>query len=306
LLDRYGSTFDIVHDNQSLGYGLLALQRRKQPVVATIHHPISVDRRLDLERAGSRQRRLSLRRWYSFTRMQARVARRLARLIAVSESARDDVIREFRVDPTTLAVVYNGVDPALFRPLPQIPRKSGRVITVASSALPMKGLSFLIEAIAKLRTEREAELIVVGRGGHDSATSALVRRFELDGTVRCVGRVDALELVELYASAEVAVVPSLYEGFSLPAAEAMSCGVPLVATTAGALPEVAGSDGTSSALVPPGDASALATAIGRLLDDPALCARIGDGGRARVLDRFTWRTTANATVEQYRRVLNRC
>ncbi|MGH2729049.1 MAG: glycosyltransferase family 4 protein [Actinomycetota bacterium] len=306
LLSIYEPAFDIVHDNQCLGYGLLTLQRRGRPVVATIHHPISVDRRLDLDRAGSRQRRVSLRRWYSFTRMQARVARRLPRLIAVSESARDDVAREFRVDPTALAVVYNGVDPELFRPLPDAPRRPGRVITIASSALPMKGLAFLVEAIAKLRTEREAELIVVGRGGDDAATRALVTRFGLDSAVRFEGRVDALRLVELYASAEVAVVPSLYEGFSLPAAEAMSCGVPLVATTAGALPEVAGSDGISSVLVPPGDAAALASAVGRLLDDPVLRMRIGHAGRARVLDRFAWRATAHHTIEQYRRVLDRC
>jgi glycosyltransferase involved in cell wall biosynthesis len=306
LLNTYEPAFDIVHDNQCLGYGLLTLQRRGRPVVATIHHPISVDKRVDLEHADSRRRRASLRRWYSFTRMQARVARRLPRLIAVSESARDAVAREFRVDLGTLAVVYHGVDPELFRPLPDVPRKSGRVITIASSALPMKGLAFLIEAIAKLRTERGAALTVVGRGGDDAATRALVTRFGLDNAVTFEGRVDALRLVELYAEAEVAVVPSLYEGFSLPAAEAMSCGVPLVATTAGALPEVAGTNGTSSVLVPPGDASALAAAVGRLLDDPALRARIGQAGRTRVLDRFTWRDTANRTTEQYRKVLDRC
>jgi glycosyltransferase involved in cell wall biosynthesis len=298
--------YDIVHDNQCLGYGLLALLRRGQPVIATIHHPIPVDRRHELARASSWKRRLSIRRWYSFTRMQGRVARRLATIIGVSASARDDIVRELRVDRARVSVVHNGVDTELFRPLPHVSRKPGRIITVTSSAMPMKGLGFLIEAVAKLNTERAVELIVVGRGGDDPHVRAAVARFGLEDSVRLVGRVDALRLVNLYATAEVAVVPSLYEGFSLPAVEAMSCALPLVATTGGALPEIAGPHGSASVLVPPGDASALAAAIGRLLDDDDMRARIGRTGRARVLERFTWRAAAGATVEQYDMALQRC
>ncbi len=107
-------------------------------------------------------------------------------------------------------------------------------------------------------------------------------------------------MVELFAEASVAVVPSLYEGFSLPAVEAMASGVPLVATTGGALPEVVGESGTTGLLVPPGDPSALAAAIGTVMGDPELAARLAAHARQRVLDRFTWRACAVATADSYR------
>ncbi len=300
-LRRRRDAFDNVHDNQCLGYGLLAL-RACLPLIATIHHPITIDRRHELQRAPTPKRATALKRWYSFTRMQGRVARRCSRIVTVSEAARRDVIDEFDVHGERVKVVHNGVDTELFRPVEEVRRVPGRVITLASSAVPMKGLAVLVEAVAKLATERDVELMVVGKGGGDQAR-ALAQRFGVEGHVAPAGRVDTLRLVELFAGSEIAVVPSLYEGFSLPAIEAMACGVPLIATTGGALPEVAGPDGDAALLVEPGDAGALARAIGRLLDDPSLAARLGAAGRRRALDRFSWRTTAQATVEHYRAVL---
>jgi glycosyltransferase involved in cell wall biosynthesis len=279
----------------------MALQRRL-PVVATVHHPITRDREHDLATAPTASRRVTLRRWYSFVRMQRRVARRLPALLTVSEAAGADVAREFDVSPERVHVVHNGVDPDLFRPLPDVKRVPGRVITVASSDAPMKGLPVLIEAMAKLRTEIDSDLVVVGKGDTQAARAAVVR-FGLNGAVTFAGRVGDLRLVELFAQAEVAVVPSLYEGFSLPAVEAMASGVPLVATTGGALPEVAGN---ASLLVEPGDAGALAAALKRALTDRSLRAHLGDAGRARVLERFTWLTAAQRTAELYRTVIARC
>jgi glycosyltransferase involved in cell wall biosynthesis len=164
----------------------------------------------------------------------------------------------------------------------------------------MKGLLPLLEALAKVRTERHAELVIVGRPRGDSLVPATIERLGLEGAVTLAGVVPAERLVELYAEAEVAVVPSLYEGFSLPAIEAMACGVPLVSTTGGALPEVVGRHGDTALLVPPGDPGELAAALVRALDDHRLRARMGEAGRRRVLERFSWRATADATVEQYR------
>ena len=305
-LKQHAGDFDVVHDNQSLGYGLLSLQRRGIPVVGTIHHPISLDRKLEVSHAPSRAKRLALRRWYAFERMQGRVARRLPRLIAVSERARADSIAEFRIQPQRVSVVHNGVDASLFRPLPDIDRKPGRIITTASADVPLKGLVFLIEAVAKLRTERDVELVVIGRPKKRGQAQAAITRYGLEDAVRFETSVDWLRLVELYAQAEVAVVPSLYEGFSLPAAEAMACGVPLVATNAGALPEVTGRDGDSALVVPAADAEALAVAIRRLLDDPVLRLQLGEAGRRRAVDRFSWTQAAHATTEVYREVLARC
>jgi len=294
---------DVVHDNQTLGYGLLALQQSGQHVVATCHHPITVDRRHDLAAAPTLRKRLSTHRWYAFLRMQGRVLRALPAVLTVSQSSAGDIVRDFRLRPDVLTVVPVGVETDVFVP-PTAPRVPGRVVATASADVPMKGLVPLLEAVAKLRTERDVELVVVGKAREGGTASRTIERLGLEGHVRFVTGVSEAELVELFGSAEVAVVPSLYEGFSLPAVEAMACATPLVATTAGALPEVVGPDGVSALHVAPGDPEALAAAVARLMDDPALADRIGAAGRARVVERFTWRAVAEQTVAWYRAALH--
>jgi MMP alpha-(1->4)-mannosyltransferase len=292
--------FDLVHDNQCLGRGLLGLVRDGWPFVNTLHHPITVDRDLDLSHATSLYRKLTLRRWYGFLRMQMHVARQLPRHLTVSENSKKDIVAQMGVDAETLHVVPVGVDQSQFRPLPHIARVPGRLMTTASADVPLKGLSYLIDALAKVRTEREdAHLVVIGRPRHKSAVPAQIERLGLGDAVEFVSGVSDERIVELYAEAEIAVVPSLYEGFSLPAVEAMACGVPLVTTTGGALPEVVGRHGESAMTVPAGDAGVLAQQIVDVLGNPALRARLGEGGRCRVLDRFTWRRTAEGTAEHY-------
>ena len=298
-LRRRAGDFDVVHDNQCLGYGLLDIARRV-PTVTTIHHPITVDLRLELARAPTWGKRLSLRRWYAFARMQRRVACRLGHAITVSSSSADDIVRDFGMRRAALDVVPVGVNGAAFRPLPDVQRVPGRIVTTASADVPLKGLTVLLEALAKLRVEHDAELVVVGKRRRGGETDATLARLGIAGHVRFVSGIDDAELVELLNSAQVAVVPSLYEGFSLPAIEAMACGTPVVATTGGALPEVVGRDGTTARLVAPGDPSALAIAVGELLSDGDLRDRIGSGGRARALENFTWESAARRTVEVYR------
>ncbi len=296
--------FDVVHDNQSLGYGLLGIQRAGLPTLATIHHPVTVDRDLELAAAGP-LRSLTLRRWYRFIRMQQRVAHRLPSLLTVSEVSAGDIAEEFELPEDRLRVVPNGVDPDVFRPRPDLERVPGRIVTTASADVPLKGLVPLLEALAKVRTERDARLVVVGslRGGSEAART--IRRLQLRDAVDFVSGISEGELAGLLASAQVAVVPSLYEGFSLPAVEAMACATPLVATTGGALPEVVGADGEAARLVAPDDPGELAQAIGGLLDDRRRCRRLGRAGRRRVLDRFTWQRAAERTAAAYRDVI-RC
>jgi glycosyltransferase involved in cell wall biosynthesis len=297
LRDRV-SDFDIVHDNQSLGYGLLGIARLGLPVVATVHHPVTVDRRFELAAANWR-RSLSLRRWYAFTRMQGRVARRLPAVATVSSAAYDDIVSEFGVEQRRLRVIPNGVDSEVFAPPVGAVRVPGRIVATASADVPLKGLVPLLEAVAKVRTERDAELVLVGRPKAGGVADTTLDRLGLRNCVRWVNGLSDAALADLLGSAEVAVVPSLYEGFSLPAIEAMACGTALVATTAGALPEVVGLDGVAALHVPAGDPDALAIAIGRVLGDGALRERLGAGGRQRVLERYTWRATARATADMY-------
>jgi glycosyltransferase involved in cell wall biosynthesis len=300
-LHKRKGEFDLVHDNQCLGYGLLAIERVGLPVLATVHHPITVDRRLEIEHAGSAYRKFSLRRWYSFTNMQTRVARRMQRVVTVSESSFKDIVKDHQVDPDRMAIVPVGVDTELFRPLPEVAPVPGRLVTTASADVTMKGLSYLLEALAKIRTERDdAHLVVIGRRKAGGKSDETIRRLGLEDAVEFVTGVPEERIIELYAEAQMAVVPSLYEGFSLPAIEAMACGTPLVATSGGALPEVVGRDGDTALVVPPGDSDALAAKIRYAYDQSDLRATVGQRGRQRVVDQWSWRHTAERTVEQYR------
>ena len=296
--------FDIVHDNQCMGSGLLGIQAAGMPVLGTIHHPITVDRRIDMANAKNRFRRFGASRFYAFTKMQSRVAQQLSRVMTVSESSLGDITADHGVDPERLRVVNVGVDHELFRPLEHIARVPGRLMTTSSSDVPMKGLVHLLEAVAKLRTERpDVALTVIGKPNPGGPVMRTIERLGIEDAVHFVHDVTDERIVELYAEAELAIVPSLYEGFSLPAIEAMAAGVPVVATTGGAIPEVVGSDGTTAALVAPGDAGALAAMIDELLDDPARRAAIGTAGRQRAVERYSWQATARETVQQYREVI---
>ncbi|MFJ2647186.1 glycosyltransferase family 4 protein [Streptomyces sp. NPDC087420] len=291
--------FDVVHDNQTLGYGLLG--DLGAPLVTTIHHPITVDRRLDLAAAADWRRRASVRRWYGFTRMQKRVARRLPSVVTVSGSSKQEIGDDLGVRADRIHVVPIGADAQLFSPDPAVPEIPGRIVTTSSADVPLKGLVHLVEALAKLRTEHPAaHLVVVGRRAEDGPVARALERYGLEDAVEFVKGISDAELVDLVRGAQIACVPSLYEGFSLPAAEAMATGTPLVATTGGAIPEVAGADGETCLAVPPGDAGALAAALGRLLDDRELRVRLGAAGRERVLARFTWARAAQGTAELYR------
>ncbi len=297
--------FDVVHDNQTFGRGLLGVMADGWPLLGTCHHPITVDRDLELGHAETWRRQITLRRWYGFLGMQKRVARAMPRIVTVSESSRRDISTQMGVAPDRLAVVPVGADHNKFRPDASVARVPGRIMTTASADVAMKGLTPLLEALAKVRAGRpDAHLVVVGRLRADSPVAATIRRLDLEGAVQFVSGVSDDRLVELYRKAEVAVVPSLYEGFSLPAVEAMATGVPLVATTGGALPEVVGTGGETGLLVAPNDPGALAQAIEEVLARPELAGRLAVNGRRRVVERFTWRACAAGTVEQYRWVLD--
>ena len=289
--------FDVVHDNQCLGTGLLALQRAGAPLVATVHHPITQDRRTDLA-AAQGWRALGVRRWYGFLRMQKRVARQLPELLTVSQSSAQAISEDFGVPPERLRVVPLGVDHEVFRPHEK-PRVPGRIVAMASADTPMNGVGTLLEAVAKLRTERDVELVLVAKPTPGGRTEQLIDELSISGAVRTAHGLSDAELAELVASAELACVPSLYEGFSLPAVEALACGTPLVASRAGAIPEVVGTDGSAAELVEPADPNALARALGDLLDDPARRQRMGAAGRERALARYSWESVAAATVDCY-------
>lgn len=294
--------FDVVHDNQVLSYGIGQIEERiGLPLLTTLHHPISFDRRVDIAAAPTLRKKLSLRRWYGFVRMQAKVTRKARWILLPSESSKRDVITDFGADPARMQVVPLGVDDCFVPPTQ--PRVPGRIVAMASADAPMKGIATLLEAFAKLRTERELELLLVTRPTPGGRTEKLIDELGIADHVHFVHGISDTELVAVMGSAELACVPSLYEGFSLPTAELMACETPLVVSRAGAIPEVVGPDGLCADMVAPGDVGELAVAIERLLDDPERRERMGRAGRERAHELFSWRAVAVATAAAYERVI---
>ncbi|WP_330255951.1 glycosyltransferase family 4 protein [Nocardia sp. NBC_00565] len=302
LLRSRIADFDVVHDNQSLGYGLLDIAR-DLPVVATIHHPITRDREVDLAAAIWRRKPL-VRRWYGFLGMQQKVAGQIPDLVTVSSSSAADIVDDFGVVPEALQVVPLGVDTSLFQP-GDGPRVPGRIVAVASADKPLKGISHLLHAVARLRVDHEIELQLVASLEPNGPTAKLIAELGLTDIVVVGSGLSDTALAALLRSAEIACIPSLYEGFSLPAVEAMASGTPLVVSRAGALPEVVGPPGLCANLIDPGDEAELTRVIGTLLDAPDRRRRMGRAGRERALERFSWESVAVQTTRVYEQAIAR-
>ena len=300
-LSKQKNRYDIVHDNQGLSYGLLKIAKEGIPVVATVHHPITVDRDLEMKETDVLLKKIKVSRWYSFLRMQKRVIKKVPYIITVSKVSQNDISRDFDIPEERFRVVPNGINTDNFHPIEGIKRADNTIITTNSSDTPLKGLKYLLLAFAEVRRTREVRLIVIGKPKKDGMVERLVSELSLGNDVQFTGRIADEEFSRYYAQATMAVIPSLYEGFGMPAAEAMACGVPVISTTGGALPEVVGDAGM---LVPPGDVGALVKAILTLLDHPELHRKLGAAGQARVRDSFTWDSAAQKTVAVYREAIN--
>ncbi len=300
LRKNYGS-FDIVHDNQCLSYGLLGIKRLGYPTVATIHHPITVDRETELQTAKNWLQNIKVRRWYSFIRMQKRVARRLSHIVTVSECSKKGISNEFSIPVHRFRVIPNGIDTDIFHPIPRVERDKSRLVVTSSADTPLKGLRYLLEATAFIARTRDIKLTVIGRLKRNGVVERLVRELNLGRSVQFTDRIDDRDFAYYYARSTIAVVPSLYEGFGFPAAEAMACGIPVISTTGGALPEVVGDAGL---FVPPADSRALERAIISLLDSPEKCRELSAAGLARVRRHFMWESVSHKLEELYREAIN--
>ena len=288
--------FDVVHDNQVLGYGTLLIRLLGLRVVATVHHPLDVDRDNRIREANSLSEQVRAAMFYPFF-MQRIVSRSVDQLVAVSPTAARSVARAFGLPPRKVAVVWNGVDTSTFRRLPNIERESGRILFVGDSEDRNKGFSYLLSALHDLGPFAPVRVVVVQRSWAKKAP-AMARELGLEDKVTFIDSLSIDELVREYNRAELLVSPSLYEGFGLPAAEAQACGTPVVATSVGAFPEIV-QDGETGRIVPPGEAEPLARAIRALLDDDILRDSMGKAGERRIRDRFCWRRTAEQMIELY-------
>lgn len=301
-LRQHGHEYDLVHDNQSLSYGMLKLQSMGLPLVTTVHHPITSDLRIALRAARTWEERLLIKRWHSFLRMQRKVIKQLHHVVTVSDCSRQDIARDFGLQPAGIGIVRNGIATDVFKPLANIARNPMRLMATSSADAPLKGLHYLLRAYARLLPTFPAlELLVVSKPQPGGKTEQLLDELALKDKVQFVSGITTQQMVEYYANAAIAVVPSVYEGFGLPAGEAMACGVPVVSSDGGALPEVVGDAGV---IVPAKNVGALADAISELLKDAPRREAIGRRGRKRILDHFCWDLCAAQMVDYYRQVLD--
>lgn len=300
-LREHGHRYDLIHDNQSLSYGMLAIQDMGLPLVTTVHHPITHDLRIALAAARSWQERVLIRRWHSFLNMQKKVIKQLRNIVTVSDCSRADIARDFGLQPAGISVAHNGIDIDVFKPVPGVARNPMRVMATCSADAPLKGLRYLLHAYARLLKQfPQLELLLVSRPNPGGKTERLVQRLGLVDKVRFVNGISTEQMVRYYAEAAIAVVPSVYEGFGLPAGEAMACGVPVVSTDGGALPEVVGDAGV---IVPAKNVDALVRAIAALLRDPVRRDELGARGKQRIEENFCWRVCARQMTAYYEQVL---
>ncbi len=292
--------FDLIHDNQTLGYGIWLMKRRGTPVVANIHHPLTIDQKNAVAQARSLGAQIWGHYWYPWM-MQRWVAERLDRIITGSDASAESIVEAFGLPRERIRRIHDGVDTEVFRPLPEVQYEPSRILFVGNSNDRNKGILYLLRALKQLRGQLPFHLRVVHRPAAQIA-HRLVQELGLHGRVSFMEQLSTDELVRQYNRAQLLVSPSLYEGFGLPAAEALACGIPVVATTAGALSEIV-EDGVTGVLVPPGQVEPLAGAIRSLLEDPARCRAMGDAGARRIRERFNWRRTAEETLALYEDVL---
>ncbi len=299
-LKKHGQSYDLIHDNQSLSFGMLKIQKQL-PLVTTLHHPITSDLDIALNACDKWWERILIRRWHSFLSMQEKVVQGLDHVVTVSERSQVDIAKAFNIEEQGINLIYNGINVDEFRPHPHIQRNPMRLMATASADQPLKGLRFLLEAYASLLADYPAlELLVIGKPKEGGDTEKLLKHLKLVDKVQFVTGISTEKMVEYYAEASIAVIPSVYEGFGLPAGEAMACEVPVVSTRGGALPEVVGNAGV---LVPIKDSAAIAEAVKKLLDDPEYASELGKQGRQRIVETFCWNVAAETFTHYYHKVI---
>ena len=301
-LKVHGRDYDIVHDNQCLGWGMLKLQQHGFHLLTTIHHPITSDLKIALNASNKWWERLLIRRWHAFLGMQKRVAAQLDHVVTVSQRSTRDIANAFSLDEKNIHLVYNGIDTEVFRPMPEIERKPWQIMATASADQPLKGLRYLLLALSSLvKRYPQLKLLLVSKPQPGGETETLIKRLQLADYIEFAHGISTEALVEHYAHSSVAVVPSVYEGFGLPAGEAMACAVPVVSTNGGALPEVVGNAGIT---VEVKDADAIASAVEALLLDAELRAHYGAAGRKRIEEKFSWALAAKEMSALYYQIID--
>ena len=299
-LQQHKSDFEVILDNQSLSGSLLKIQEII-PLAVTIHHPITKDHKLEMQNASNWKEKLSSIRWHNFLPMQKRVAPKLKKIICVSKPSKEDVIEEFNVDPNKVEVILNGIDINSFTTSSFDKREENKIITTASADIPLKGLKYLIQSLPKiLDSFPKTTLTVIGKSPNNSEVSKLIEDLNLSDVITFRSGISEKEIVDLYHSSELAVIPSLYEGFGFGAGEAMACGVPLISTHSGGLKEVVGD---AAIKILPSSAGEIEKAVINLFNNPDEMRKLSIRGRQRMEEIFDWKIAASSYESSFKGVI---
>ena len=293
--------YDAVIDNQSISFGMIDIQKSK-PLIEIMHHPISKDYFYDLKFARGLVQRLSKMRWFSFLKMQKKVAKQINVVVTPSLNSKQDIHHDFKVPMQNIQVIPNGIDFNTFCSLPNIVPRVNGVITTASADVPLKGLDFSLHAIALLKSEYpDINLTVIGSPRAEGHTERLIKRLKLEEQVSFKTNLTKEEITHEYAKSSVAVVSSLYEGFGFPVGEAMACATPLVATNVASIPEITGS---FAQLIPAEDAEAIYQGIKNIFQSPQKYKIQAELGRQHIIENFNWTKIGHAYEELLYKTIN--
>ena len=293
--------YDAVIDNQSISFGMIDIQKSK-PLIEIMHHPISKDYFYDLKFARGLVQRISKMRWFSFLKMQKKVAKQIKVVVTPSLNSKQDIHHDFKVPMQNIQVIPNGIDFNIFCSLPNILPRANGVITTASADVPLKGLDFLLHAIAILKSEYpDINLTVIGSPRAEGHTERLIKKLKLEEQVSFKTNLTKEEITHEYAKSSVAVVSSLYEGFGFPVGEAMACATPLVATNVASIPEITGS---FAQLIPAEDAEAIYQGIKNIFQSPQKYKIQAELGRQHIIENFNWTKIGHAYEELLYKTIN--
>lgn len=291
---------DVLLDNQSLSSSLLEIQAH-YPLAVTIHHPITKDHKLEMQNAINWKERLSSSRWHNFLPMQKKVAPQLKNIICVSQPSKEDVISEFKVDEKKITVIPNGIDIGTFKPSSIKKSLSFRIVTTASADIPLKGLRHLILALPRvIRQFPLTSLTVIGKSPQKSNLNKLIDDLDLQDKITFKSGISEEEIVKTYHDSDIAVIPSLYEGFGFGAGEAMACGVPLISTDSGGLKQVIGD---AALKIKPGSVNEIEDGILKLFTEEKIRQELAEKGRERMEELFDWKIAASAYIEVFKKII---
>ena len=288
--------YDIVIDNQSLSLGMLEIQKT-YPFIEIIHHPITKDFKYDLIYSNGFMQRFFKKRWYSFLKMNKKVAPKLKKIITPSVNSKKDIALDFKIDPKRIDVIPNGLDLTIFKKNNGLERERFKIVTVASADIPLKGLDTTLKAISLILDKYpNTKLSVVGNPRENGHTERVIRQLNLTNHISFKTNLSKEEVAYEYQSSSLAIISSLYEGFGFPAAEAMACGTPIISSNSSALPEIIQDFGQ---LYEPGNSVALRDCIENFYLNRSSYNDLAKKGSLYANETFNWEKIALDYEEQF-------